>query len=168
MSQGGRGRPDARVDRRRRPDRPHGHLCPVCMRPTRAGLCRDHGPWQAHQLASSLDRRRACRTSWLPWEPMLHACPRCLGTVAESRDGYECLEHAHGTDAHGPFRTDELLGPTAQREAAIARERVSRDRRRRSQPPISISLPSLADLAHVTRITVAAVLVAATLAFLAH
>jgi hypothetical protein len=152
----------------RRAERPHGHLCPVCVRPTRNGHCRDHGPWKAHQLATTLDRRRASRSSWLPFEPGLHACPRCLGPVAEARDGFECLEHAHGRDAHGPFRIDELLGPTAQRSAAIARDRVGRARRRRSHQPPVVPLPSLADLAHLVRILVACILVAATLAYLAH
>ena len=138
------------------------------MRPTRAGRCHDHGPWEAHQLATSLDRRRASRLEWLPYEPMMHACPRCLGLVAETRDGYQCLEHSHGADAHGPYRTDELLGPTAQREGAIARNRVNRAHRRQSRPAFNVTLPSLANVAHMTRIAVAAVLVLATLAFLSH
>ncbi len=145
-----------------------GYLCPVCMRATDRGHCRQHGPWQPHQLATALDRRRASRTEWLAFEPVMHACPRCLGEVAENRGRYECLEHGHGHDTHGPFRTDELLGPTAQREAAIARDRVVRARRRQSRPPFEISMPQLPDLAHLFRILVAGIVVAATLAFLAH
>jgi hypothetical protein len=136
------------------------------VRPTRSGRCSEHGPWQPHQLATPLDRRRAGRAAWQPFQPSLHACPRCLGEVAEGRDGFECLDHAHATDAHGPFRVDELLGPTAQREAAIARERLARARRREAQPPFAIALPSVPDVARAGRILVAAALLLATLAFL--
>ena len=156
----------ARPGGARRPARARGTLCPVCVRPTRNGRCREHGPWQPHQLASSLDRRRARRASWQPFEPSLHACPRCLSEVAESRDGFECLEHAHAADAHGPFRVDELLAPTAQREAALARDRLARRHRRAAQPALSVSLPSLPDVTHALRILIAAALVVATLAFL--
>jgi hypothetical protein len=138
------------------------------MRPTAAGQCPEHGPWQPHQLATALDRRRASGRPWMAFEPVMHACPRCLGQVAERRGRYECLEHSHGHDTHGPFRTDELLGPTAQRESAIARDRVARARRRQSRPPFEIPWPKLPDLAHLLRILVAGIVVAATLAFLAH
>jgi hypothetical protein len=150
----------------RRPARARGTLCPVCVRPTRHGRCREHGPWQSHQLVSTLDRRRAGRATWQPFEPSLHACPRCLGDVAESRDGFECLEHAHAADGHGPYRVDELLGPTAQREAALARDRLARRYRRVVQPAVSVSLPSLPDVTQALRILIAAALVVATLAFL--
>ncbi len=150
----------------RRAARPRGTLCPVCVRPTRSGRCPEHGPWQAHQLATQLDRRRAGRAAWQRFEPSIQACPRCLGDVAEGRDGFECLEHAHAADAHGPFRVDELLGPTAQREAAIARERLARARRRATQPPLALTLPSVPDVARAGRILIAAALLVATLAFL--
>jgi hypothetical protein len=86
--------------------------------------------------------------------------------VAEGRDGFECLENAHAADAHGPFRVDELLGPTAQREAALARDRLAREHRRAPRSAVGVSLPSLPDVVHVVRILVAATLVVATLAFL--
>ena len=87
-----------------------GRLCPVCLRPVKDGGCAEHGPWGPHQLATADDRRAAARASWQPFEPLLHACPRCLGEVAEGRRGFECVSHASARDAHGPFLVDELLG----------------------------------------------------------
>lgn len=155
----------------RRPGRARGLLCPVCVRPTRAGGCAVHGPWQPHQLLTRFDRGLAARRSWLPFDPLMHACPRCLGEVAASRAGFECIEHHHGSHAHGPFQVDELLAPTAQRESAMARDRLARARSRAQaasvgfQPP---PLPSLPTVAHAARLAVAGALIAATLAFLAR
>ena len=64
-----------------------GHLCPVCIRPARAGTCDEHGTWKAHQLMTTTDRRRCGRRRWQPFQPAAQACPRCLGEVAESRTG---------------------------------------------------------------------------------
>ena len=145
-------------------------LCPVCVRPTVEGTCAEHGPWQSHQLATSADRAAAARAAWLPFEPLLHACPRCLGDVAEGRRGFECVAHAHGRDPHGPFQVDELLGVTAQREAATARSLLARraGARRRPRPVApSLSLPP-PDMRRVARLAAAASVVAATFAFLSR
>ncbi len=148
-----------------RAERERGHLCPVCVRTTAAGTCAEHGPWQPHQLCTVVDRRRAGRGVWHPFEPAVQACPRCLGDVAEGLQGFECLDHHHG-----PYRVDELLGPTAQREAAFIRQRLARAHmRRRNGTPTAIPLPSLpplSEVAHATKLLAAAGLVAGTVAFL--
>jgi hypothetical protein len=87
--------------------------------------------------------------------------------VAESRTGYTCLDHAHGHDPHGPFRIDELLAPTAQRESAAARVRLSRRAQAKRREPISLSL-RLPDPARSARVLVSACILAGTLAFLAR
>lgn len=156
---------------RRRTGRARGLLCPVCVRPTRAGSCPAHGPWQPHQLLTRFDRGLAARRTWLPFEPLMHACPRCLGEVAPSRAGFECIAHHHGSNAHGPFELDELLAPTAQRESAMARERLARARIRAQAGSFAIqsrSLPSLPTVTHAARLAVAGALIAATLDFLTH
>ncbi|HEY3765883.1 MAG TPA: hypothetical protein VGL44_12070 [Gaiellales bacterium] len=134
----------------------------------RDGGCAEHGPWQPHQLATAGDRRAASRGSWQGFEPLLHACPRCLGDVAETRQGFECAHHAHGRDPHGPYQVDELLGVTAQREGAASRarlvHRVRRQRRPRPQRPI---LPPI-DAARMWRLIAAATVLAATVAFLSR
>jgi hypothetical protein len=145
-----------------------GRLCPVCLRPAREGTCADHGPWAPHQLATSDDRRAACRAGWQPFEPLLHACPRCLGEVAEGRRGYECVESAHGRDPHGPYQVDELLGAAGQRDGAAWRARLARRQRmrRRSGPQLP-ALPAI-DPARLWRLIAAATVLAATVAFLSR
>ena len=147
-----------------------GHLCPVCMRPARQGTCSEHGPWKAHQLLSHGDRRRAERERWQPFEPLPHACPRCLGEVAETRGGFGCLAHGHDHDPHGPFRVDQLLLPTAQRESAMRRHRLARRSQARRREPVSLSAISvrLPDAGRSARVVISASIVAATLAFLAR
>jgi hypothetical protein len=144
-----------------------GHLCPVCIRPARDGTCSAHGPWKAHQLLTTGDRRRSERERWQPFTPAPAACPRCLGEVTEARGRLRCVDHGHDHDPHGPFRVDELLAPTAQRESALARQRLARRQARRSQPISmrSFSLP-FPDPARSARVLVSASIVAATLAFL--
>jgi hypothetical protein len=142
----------------------------VCIRPVRAGTCLEHGPWKAHQLLTHGDRRRSARERWQPFEPLAHACPRCLGDVAESRTGFDCLHHGHAHDPHGPFRVDELLLPSAQRASALARLRLARRsqaRRRDAQPLAGLSV-RLPDPGRSARVVVSASIVAATLAFLAR
>ena len=142
-----------------------GHLCPVCVRPAARGTCAAHGTWRPHQLLSRRDRRRSERERWQPFAPQTQACPRCLGEVTEGRSGFACVEHGHDHDAHGPFRVDELLAPTAQRESAMARHRLARrnESRRRDPFPVSIRLP---EPAHGARMLFSVTIVAATLAFL--
>ena len=62
----------------------------------------------------------------------LSALPRRGG---RGRRGFDCVEHGHARDAHGPFRVDELLGPTAQREAALEPRRASRAGRAHAATP---------------------------------
>jgi hypothetical protein len=145
-----------------------GRLCPVCLRPARDGGCVEHGPWAPHQLATIDDRRAAGRGSWLPFEPLMHACPRCLGEVAEGRHGWECVESAHGRDPHGPYRVDELLGIAGQRNGAACRERFARRARvrQRSGPQLP-ALPAI-DAARLWRLIAAATVLAATVAFLSR
>jgi hypothetical protein len=116
-------------------------------------------------LLTSGDRRRAERERWQPFEPQAHACPRCLGSVAESRSGFECLDQGHGHDPHGPFRVDELLAPTAQRESAAVRHRLARRSQARRREPASLSL-ALPDAARSVRMLASASIMAATLAYL--
>ena len=142
-----------------------GHLCPVCVRPAAGGRCRAHGPWRPHQLLSRRDRRRSERERWQPFSPQSHACPRCLGEVTESRSGFACVEHGHDQDAHGPFRVDELLAPTAQRESAVARHRLAHNSETRRRDPIGLSV-RLPDPARSARVVFSTAIVAATLAFL--
>jgi hypothetical protein len=145
-----------------------GRLCPVCLRPVKDGGCAEHGPWGPHQLATADDRRAAARESWQPFEPVLHACPRCLGEVAEGRRGFECVGHTSARDAHGPFLVDELLGVSAQRDAAASRARLTRRAHVQSRPrPLRPLLP-LPDAARLWRLIAAATVLAATFAFLAR
>jgi hypothetical protein len=145
-----------------------GGLCPVCMRSARDGACAEHGPWQPHQLATGDDRRAAARMSWQPFEPLLHACPRCLGEVAESRRGLECVESGHGRAPHGPFQVDELLGASAQREAAVSRARLAHRARREARPRRQTPVIVLPDAARLWRLAAAATVLAATVAFLSR
>ena len=145
-----------------------GHLCPVCLRPAGSGMCPEHGPWERHQLLTRDDRRRASAQLFgQPFEPLVHACPRCLGDVAQGRLGFHCVEHGHARDSHGPYRVDELLGPTAQREAALNRSRVAR-RARARRDALVIELLSLPwpDAARRAWLVAGAAVMAATLAFL--
>jgi hypothetical protein len=147
-----------------------GHLCPVCIRPARGGACSQHGSWKAHQLLTHGDRRRSERGRWQPFEPTAQACPRCLGEVAETRAGHTCLDHGHDHDPHGPFRVDELLAPTAQRESAAVRVRLARRAQSRRREPISLTALTtrLPDPGRSVRVVISASVLAATLAFLAR
>ena len=144
-----------------------GHLCPVCIRPVTGGACREHGRWRRHQLLTRGDRHDSVRGTWQPFTPAAQACPRCLGEATEVRGGFVCVDHGHDHDRHGPFRVDELLGPTAQRESAMARNRFVRRTKSRAQrrQPVGISL-NLPDPARSARLAFSATIVAATLAFL--
>jgi hypothetical protein len=144
---------------------PRGRLCPVCLRRTAQGRCAVHGPWRAQQLLTSRDRRRAERENWQQFEPCTHACPRCLGEVTEGQAGFKCVAHGDGDEPHGPFRVQELLAPTAQRESAAIRRRHARrvQSRRRDVIPWSLQLP---DPARSARVVASASVIAATLAFL--
>ena len=145
--------------------RPRGHLCPVCLREAHGGTCKRHGQWRANQLLTTADRRRSAREEWQPYEPAPHACPRGLGDVADVRGGFACIDHGHDSDPHGPYRVDQLLGPSAQRESAMQRSRLQRraQARRASAPSLSLQLP---DPARVTRILLSATVIAGTLAYL--
>jgi hypothetical protein len=145
--------------------RPRGHLCPVCIREAQQGVCRTHGPWRTHQLLTTADRRRTSREDWHPYEPAAQACPRCLGDVAEARGGFVCVDHGHDSDPHGPYRVDQLLGPTAQRESAVHRARLCRrlEVRRASRPSLALQMP---DPARATRVLLSATVIAGTLAYL--
>ena len=145
-----------------------GRLCPVCLRPAKDGGCPDHGPWGPHQLATADDRRAAARASWQPFEPVLHACPRCLGEVAEGRRGFECVDHASARDPHGPFLVDELLGVSAQRDAAASRARLARRAQVQSRPRPQLPALPLPDAARLWRLVAAATVLAATVAFLSR
>jgi hypothetical protein len=147
---------------------PGGRLCPVCLKPVRDAACADHGPWQAHQLATADDRRTASRQSWQPFEPLLHACPRCLGEAVEERTGFVCVDHGEGRDPHGPFQVDELLGATSQREAAAGRTRVARRELAKRRPRPSRPALQLPDPARMWRLIAAATVLAATVAFLSR
>lgn len=130
-------------------------------------MCDHHGLWSPRQLLTVLDRRHAIRHTWHPFTPILHACPRCLGEVAESRSGdYGCIDH----DTHGPFQLDELLGPSAQRDGAVERERLARARERKRDAPPAVTLPKLhiPNLTHLTRIAAASAVIVTTLFFLAR
>jgi hypothetical protein len=142
-----------------------GYLCPVCIRSTDHGSCLDHGPWERHQLLTAPDRRRTSRELWHPYTPAPQACPRCLGDVAESRAGFVCLDHGHDGDSHGPFRVDELLGASAQRESARHRARIARRARARERRTPAIALP-LPDAGRTARAVLAATIIAGTLAYL--
>jgi hypothetical protein len=135
----------------------------VCLRPVRAGHCPAHGPWRAHQLLTRGDRRRAAARRWGEFRPLAQACPRCLGEVAAFRDRFDCLRPGHGRDPHGPYRVDELLGPTAQRESARTRMRLARRERARARP---VALPSFALEERTVRLAGGAAVVVATLAYL--
>jgi hypothetical protein len=142
----------------------------VCLRPAGSGVCAEHGPWEPHQLLTRNDRRRAAAAVIRqPFEPLVQACPRCLGEVALGRIGFHCVEHGHARDSHGPYRVDELLGPTAQREAALHRSRLARRTRARRDAQV-IEVPSLPwpDAARTARLVAGAAVMAATLAFLAR
>jgi hypothetical protein len=142
-----------------------GHLCPVCIRPVATGACREHGRWRRHQLLTRGDRHDSERGAWQPFTPLAQACPRCLGEVTEVRSGFVCVDHGHDHDRHGPFRVDELLGPTAQRESALSRNRLVRRTKARRRQPVRLSL-NLPDPARSARLAFSATIVAATLAFL--
>jgi hypothetical protein len=145
-----------------------GTLCPVCLRPAGSGRCSDHGPWEPHQLLTRDDRRRAAASLVRqPFEPLVHACPRCLGEVALGRLGFHCVEHGHARDGHGPYRVDELLGPTAQREAAVHRARLARRTRAcRDAQVIELQAIPWPDAARAARLLAGGAVMAATLAFL--
>ena len=146
----------------------NGTFCPVCMRRAAQGRCAEHGAWQPHQLLTGADRRRTEREQWCPYEPAAHACPRCLGDVAEVTGGFSCLDHGHDPSPHGPFKVDELLGPSAQRESAVARSRLARrTQTARSSGP---TLPAIAlpEPARMARLVAAAAVVAGTLAYLSR
>jgi len=141
-----------------------GTLCPVCVRRAPGGACSTHGAWKRHQLLTVGDRRRSAREQWQPYEPAPHACPRCLGDVAEHRGSLICLDHDHGSDRHGPYEVDELLGPSAQRESAMARSRLAR-RRAQSGSLASLGL-YLPDPARTSRVLVSVAVIAGTVAYL--
>ena len=141
-----------------------GTLCPVCVRRAPGGACSTHGAWKRHQLLTVGDRRRSAREQWQPYEPAPHACPRCLGDVTEHRGSLICLEHDHGSDRHGPYEVDELLGPSAQHESAMARSRLAR-RRAQSGSLASLGL-DLPDPARTSRVLVSVAVIAGTVAYL--
>jgi hypothetical protein len=145
-----------------------GRLCPICIRTTEAGTCAAHGPWQPHQLLTRADRRRAARARvWQPFEPVVQACPRCLGDVVPGRAGFDCVPGGHHHEPHGPFRVDELLGPTAQRESAAHRARLARrERARRDARGVEVHAIPWPDATRTARLLAGAAVVAATLAFL--
>jgi hypothetical protein len=89
--------------------------------------------------------------------------------VASGRLGFHCVDHGHARDGHGPYRVDELLGPTAQREAALNRSRLARRTRARRDAQV-IEIQSLAwpDAARTARLVAGAAVMAATFAFLAR
>ncbi|HEX3329936.1 MAG TPA: hypothetical protein VHS27_08435, partial [Gaiellales bacterium] len=102
------------------------------------------------------------------FEPLLHACPRCLGEVAEGRRGYECVESGHDRDPHGPYEVDELLGAAGQRDGAACRARFARrERVRQRSGPQLPTLPAI-DPARLWRLIAAATVLAATVAFLSR
>jgi hypothetical protein len=144
---------------------PRGRLCPICVRPAVQGDCPTHGQWQAHQLLTGRDRRRAERATWQPFEPRSHACPRCLGEVAETPHGFECVAYGRSDQPHGPFRVQELLLPSGQRESAAIRQRLALRAQRRRRDAIRWSL-QLPDPARSARVVGSAAVIAATLAFL--
>jgi hypothetical protein len=101
-----------------------------------------------------------------PFEPLVHACPRCLGEVAPGRVGFQCVEHGDARDTHGPYRVDELLGPTAQREAALHRSKLARRPRPPRRPGHRAPVAPWPDAARTARLVAGAAVMAATLAFL--
>jgi hypothetical protein len=111
------------------------------------------------------DRRRSSREQWQPYEPAPHACPRCLGDVAEHRGQLVCLDHEGGANRHGPFEVDELLGPSAQRESALARSKLARRRQAQGNwlTGIGVDLP---DPARTSRVLLSVAVIAGTLAYL--
>jgi hypothetical protein len=142
----------------------------VCLGEVRRGVCDHHGLWSSHQLLTALDKRHAVRHTWHPFTPVMHACPRCLGEVAEARAGYECVDHGHGRYPHGPFQLDELLGPSAQREGAAERERLARARERslerKAEPTITWPTFQRPNIPHLARIIAGVAVVATTLLYL--
>jgi hypothetical protein len=145
--------------------RSRGTRCPVCIRPAVGGVCAAHGSWKPHQLLTAGDHRRSAREEWQPYEPAPHACPRCLGDVAWTSAGFACVDHDHGAEQHGPFQVDELLGPSAQRESAVARSRLARRQRARARSRTGLRL-ELPDPARTTRMVLSAAVIAGTLAYL--
>ena len=141
-----------------------GTLCPVCVRRAPGGVCSAHGAWNRHQLMTVGDRRRSAREQWQPYEPAPHACPRCLGDVTEHRGSLTCLDHDHGSDRHGPYEIDELLGPSAQRESAVARSRLAR-RRAQTGSLASLGL-DLPDPVRTSRVLLSVAVIAGTVAYL--
>ena len=81
--------------------------------------------------------------------------------------GFYFVEHGHARNTHGLYRVDELLGPTAQREAALHRSKLARRTRARRDAQV-IELQSLPwpDAARTARLVAGAAVMAATLAFL--
>jgi hypothetical protein len=142
-----------------------GTLCPVCVRRAPGGACATHGRWQRHQLLTVGDRRRSAREEWQPYEPAPHACPRCLGDVAEVGGRLVCLDHDHGTSRHGPYEVDELLGPSAQRESALARSRLARRRKAQANTFTGLHL-DLPDPARTARVLGGVAVLAGTVAYL--
>jgi hypothetical protein len=141
-----------------------GTLCPICVRRAPGGVCSAHGAWKRHQLMTVGDRRRSAREQWQPYEPAPHACPRCLGDVTEHRGSLTCLDHDHGSDRHGPYEIDELLGPSAQRESAVARSRLAR-RRAQTGSLASLGL-DLPDPVRTSRVLLSVAVIAGTVAYL--
>ena len=102
-----------------------------------------------------------------PFEPLAPRLPALPRRGGPGRRGFECVEHADARDTHGPYLVDELLGPTAQREAALHRSKLARRTRARRDAQV-IELQSLPwpDAARTGRLVAAATVLAATLAFL--
>jgi hypothetical protein len=100
----------------------------------------------------------------------VQTCPRCLGDVTETRSGWECVDHGHTRDPHGPYAVAELLGATAQRESAISRSLLARRHRarvERARNPV-VTVPPLPSMDRMVKVTAAAAVVAGTIAYLAH
>ncbi len=88
--------------------------------------------------------------------------------MAEGRRGFECVDHASARDPHGPFQVDELLGVSAQRDAAASRARLARRAQAQSRPRPQLPALPLPDAARLWRLIAAATVLAATFAFLAR
>ena len=90
--------------------------------------------------------------------------PAASATSAEHRGSLTCVEHDHGPDRHGPYEIDELLGPSAQRESAMARSRLAR-RRAQTGSLASLGL-DLPDPARTSRVLLSVAVIAGTVAYL--
>ena len=88
--------------------------------------------------------------------------------MARGRAGFHASSTATPATAR-PLRVDELLGPTAQREAALHRARLARRTRARRDAQV-IELQSLPwpDAARTARLIAGAAVMAATFAFLSR